>query len=39
MGVVHGLEGNTRVIAVEVAILNKVLDRIDNLINLAFKKT
>jgi hypothetical protein len=31
MGVVHGLEGNARVIAVEVAVLDKVLDCIDQL--------
>ena len=31
MGVVHGLESDTRVVAVEIAILNQVLDGIDNL--------
>ena len=31
MGVVHGLEGNTGVIAVEVAVLHEVLDGIDDL--------
>lgn len=31
MGVVHGLEGDAGVIAVEVAVLDKVLDSIDNL--------
>jgi hypothetical protein len=31
MGVVHGLEGDSRVIAVEVAILDEILDRIDEL--------
>jgi hypothetical protein len=29
--VVHGLEGNAGVIAVEVAVLDEVLDRIDDL--------
>jgi hypothetical protein len=31
MAVVHGLEGDAAVIAVEVAVLHEVLDRIDNL--------
>lgn len=31
VGVVHGLEGNAGVIAIEVAILDQVLDRIDDL--------
>ena len=31
VGVVHGLQGDARVIAVEVAILDQILDRIDNL--------
>jgi hypothetical protein len=31
VGVVHGLEGDTRVIAVEVAVLDQVLDRVDDL--------
>lgn len=31
MRVVHGLEGHARVIAVEIAILDEVFDRIDNL--------
>lgn len=31
VGVVHGLEGNARVIAVKVAVLDKVLDCVDNL--------
>lgn len=31
MGVVHGLQGDTGVIAVEVAILYEILDRIDDL--------
>lgn len=31
MGVVHGLEGDTRVITVEVAVLNQVLDGVDDL--------
>lgn len=32
VGVVHGLQRDARVIAVEVTVLNKVLDSIDNLI-------
>jgi hypothetical protein len=31
MRVVHGLEGNARVIAVEVAVLYEVLDGVDDL--------
>jgi hypothetical protein len=31
VGVVHGLESNAGVIAVEVAVLHEILDRIDNL--------
>jgi hypothetical protein len=31
VGVVHGLQRNTRVIAVEIAVLDKVLDGVDNL--------
>ena len=31
MGVVHGLEGNTGIIAVEIAVLHEVLDGIDDL--------
>lgn len=31
MGVIHGLEGDSRVIAVEVAVLDQVLDRVNNL--------
>lgn len=31
MGVIHGLEGNARVIAVEVTILDEVLDSVDDL--------
>ena len=31
MGVVHGLQGNARVIAVEVAVLDEIFDRIDDL--------
>jgi hypothetical protein len=30
--VVHGLEGDTGVIAVEVAVLDKVLDGVDDLV-------
>jgi hypothetical protein len=29
--IVHGLEGNAGIIAVEVAVLDKILDRIDDL--------
>jgi hypothetical protein len=32
VGVVHGLEGDTGVIAVEVAVLDEILDRIDDLL-------
>ena len=31
MGVVHSLEGDTGVIAIEVAVLDKVFDSIDDL--------
>lgn len=31
MGVIHGLECNARVIAVEVAVLHQILDGIDDL--------
>lgn len=31
VGVVHGLEGDTRVIAVEVAVLDEILDGVDHL--------
>ncbi len=31
VGVVHGLQSNAGVVAVEVAVLDEVLDRIDNL--------
>lgn len=31
VGVVHGLQGETRVIAVEVAVLDEILDSIDDL--------
>lgn len=31
MGIVHGLKGDARVIAVKVAVLNQVFDCIDNL--------
>lgn len=31
MGVVHGLEGDAGVIAVEIAVLYQIFDRIDNL--------
>lgn len=31
MAVIHGLEGDAAVIAVEIAILDEILDRIDNL--------
>lgn len=31
VGVVHGLQGDTRVIAVEVAVLDKILDGVDHL--------
>jgi hypothetical protein len=34
MGVVHGLQRDTRVIAVEVAVLDEVLDGIDDLMGL-----
>lgn len=35
MGVVHGLKGDTGVIAIEVAVLDQVLDRVDNLVTKA----
>ena len=35
MGVVHGLEGDSGVIAVEVAVLNEILDGIDELGNIS----
>lgn len=31
MGVVHGLKGDAGVIAIEVAVLDQILDGIDNL--------
>ena len=31
MGVVHGLQGDSGVIAVEVAVLDEILDSVDNL--------
>lgn len=31
MGVVHGLEGDSGVIAIEVAVLDKILDGVDDL--------
>lgn len=31
MGVVHGLKGDTRVIAVEVAVLHEIFDGVDDL--------
>ena len=31
MGVVHGLQGNARVIAIEVAVLDEIFDCIDDL--------
>ena len=31
MGVVHGLEGDSRIIAIKVAVLHEVFDSIDNL--------
>ena len=31
MGIIHGLQRDSRVIAVKVAVLYKVFDRIDNL--------
>lgn len=35
VGVVHGLKGDTGVIAIEVAVLDQVLDRVDNLVTKA----
>lgn len=35
MGVVHGLKGETAVIAVEVAVLDKILDCVDNLVEMS----
>ena len=32
MGVIHGLERNSGVIAIEVAVLNEVFDSIDDLV-------
>ena len=32
VGVVHGLQGNTRVVAIEVAVLDEVLDGINHLV-------
>jgi hypothetical protein len=37
MGIVHGLQGNTRVIAVEVAVLDEIFDCIDDLFEPAFE--
>lgn len=34
MGVVHGLQGNSGIIAIEVAILHKIFDGVDDLTNL-----
>jgi hypothetical protein len=34
VGIIHGLQGDTGVIAVEVAVLNQILDRINDLLML-----
>jgi hypothetical protein len=36
VGVVHGLQCDTGVIAIEIAVLDKVLDRIDHLEHVQF---
>lgn len=38
MGVVHGLEGDARVIAIEVTILNQVFDGVNHLLRSVMAK-